>query len=231
MQKILETTEIIHTHRTIETKDIDGTDFCLFTDTKTIKNNKERKTVTVTGVTLKEYVEKIEGMEYICCNIPAPKMYRETAVVVAISNEDYETLMKGKKHITDVVKYLDEIVFDESKYKLVLWNSGSHKIADLNYKFISIPIRMGYIDGRVTNEYYQLDKLLEKLKVDTNVLDRESLEITLIPWYNRDEDSTESIEFKYLLPTEIYEKIVNKDMFEKYEYIMTNVIQASDCLK
>lgn len=162
-------------------------------------------------------------------------MYEEIAKVAAIDKNDFQNILNGSMFIEDAVKCLNNIddFMNKDKYILVLWNWLSYEIADLNYNFISTPISLDYMNGCIDNENYDLNKLLEKLKKDKNVLDREDIKITNIPYYNCYCGRTETIKFKYLLPDDIYNKIeeMNLDYFLKYKYIVDEIIGAKECRK
>lgn len=235
MNKVFEYDSTIITHRTINTEEIEGTDFVFYEDRREVNDDGNIYTRIYIGATSKENIESVTGLNNINDNIKAPKMYEGKANIVAIDKDDYQKVMNGDIHITDTIRYLKDIDYSDDKYILVLWNWGSYKVADLNYKFISIPINFGYIGACVDNERYNLNKLLEKLKNDECVLHREELEITKIPYYNCDYEvgKTKSIEFDYLLSDDIYNEIMNMNMdtYEMKQYILDNIIGAKECEK
>lgn len=238
MTKVFETEVTIKTKRKIETEEIANTDFVYYRDYKSVisTENPGREIRVNIGITSKANLLTVKGLEPIQDVVSAPKMFESKAQVVAIRNENYAALINGKKHLSYVVEQLDESnVYgrDTKNYKLVLYNWECYRIADLQHNLISIPITMSYIDGQISNREYDLEKLLEKLKKDPNVLDRENLHISNIPYYNCEEDKTQTINFQYLLPTEIYEKVMTtcKNKFQQFQYILSNVIGANECLK
>lgn len=232
MKKIFEDNVIIKTHRTIEIEEIEGTDFAFYTDTRNIDKNGEKSIVMCRNITSIENIKAVKGLQDISNQVVASNMYQGKTIVAAMSKDNFKAVLDGDKHITEVIEYLDGKDYPiPDDYMFVLWNVGSHRIADLHYKFISIPISIGYIDGSVDNERYNLDKLLEKLKQDENVCDRENLKISDIPYYNAEEGRDKSIEFKYLLPDDVYEKIENMgmDSFMRTQYILKEIIGADEC--
>lgn len=230
MKKILENDVIIKTHRIIEIEEIEGTDFVFYKDTRDIDKDGEKSVEVYKGITSIENINSVNGLKSISNIVVAPKMYESEAIVAAISKENLQCVLNGEKHIADVVENVNgkDYPFPEN-YILVLWNVGSYKIADLHYNFISIPINFGYIDGSVDNERYDLEKLLEKLKKDKNVCDRDNLKISYIPYYNAEDGRNKSIEFKYLLPNDVYEKVANMNSFMRNQYILEEIIGADDC--
>lgn len=228
MNKVFEYDSTLITHRTINTEEIKGTDFVFYEDIREVNENGKSYIKRHKGVTSKENIESVTGLSHISKQVKAPKMYDGIAIVAAIDKDDYQKVMNADIHITDAIKDLKGIDYSEDKYILVLWNWLSYKIADLNYNFISIPIKFRYIDG-VDNKKYNLYDLLEKLKNDERVCHKEKLKITKIPWYNRIDKRTESIEFNYLLPDNIYNEVIGMDSFKMKRYILDNIIGAKEC--
>lgn len=232
MKKLMEWTVTVKTNRKINVEEIEGTDFAFYEDVREIDTDGEKEVKIIKGVTSKENLNKVQGLDFINDVVYAPKMYDKKAVVATIKKSDFNLVLKGKKHISEAIDWQCLVRLPTSEdCMMVLWNSSSHTIADLNYNFIPIPIRLGYMDGCVHNGYYKLNKLLNKLKTDDCVVDRESLQISSIPYYNREDDKDKSIEFKYLLPTDIYERVIQMDCFERSFYIINEIIKAGDCRK
>lgn len=231
MNKVFEYDSTLITHRTINTEEIKGTDFVLYEDIREVNENGKSYIKRHKGITSKENIESVTGMDDINDIVKTPKMYEGKAIVAVISKDDYQKLMNGELHITEVVQYLKNIDYSEDKYILVLYNWMSYKIADLNYNFISIPISFDFIDSGVDNYKYDLNKLLEKLKNDEHVCHRENLKISDAPYYISDYEDriTKVIEFKYLLPNDIYNEIVNMDSYAIRKYILDNIIGAKEC--
>lgn len=232
MKKILENDVVIKTHRTIEMEEIEGTDFAYYKDVREIDKNGEKFVEVYNGVTSIENIKSVNGLKNISNTIVAPKMYDQEAIVTTISRENFKCVLNGKKHIYDAIEDIGKknYAFNEN-YMIVLWSPLSYKIADLHYNFISIPISFDYTDGCVDNGQYDLEKLLEKLKKDENVVDRENLKISDIPYYNAEDGRDKYIKFKYLLSNDIYEKVENMDRFIQRRYILKEVIGADDYRK
>lgn len=229
MKNIIETN--IKVNRTIEMEEIDKTDFIFYVDTKNIDTNGKIETQIIKGITSKENLKLVKGLDKINNIIYAPKMYKNAAIVMAIKKDNFKLVLSGKKYINEIIEEPNKIEYPiPENYMLVLWNWLSYTIMDLNYNFISIPISFGY-SANVDNECYDLDKLLKKLKCDKNVIDKENLSITDIPYYNVDGDKDRSIEFNYLLPNDIYENIIGMSYFKSREYILKRIIGADECKK
>lgn len=185
------------------------------------------------GITSYENVQKAKyTLDSIGQKIPVKRMYCGSGFVARIENEDLKKVRAGKMHILDAVvdatgDEKDNITLDG--YTPIIWNPGSYKAMTLDYKFISIPIKLNDSMGCVTNEYYDLEKLLEVLKKDERVLDRENLEIKEIPYYNRTQESWLYIEFQYLLSDEDYDAMAEQSGFEMQQEVLNRV--AKDCRK
>lgn len=229
MKTIFEDTIIQKTKRIIWMEEIEGTDFAVYREEREHSINGEvpKKTIQ-TGITSKKNLEEVQGLDRIDEMVYAPGMYEEQAVVACIRKEDFERVKAGEMHITDAVYRPYEIKEDIKNCKLVLWSVGSHKIADLHYNPISLPVRMGYMNG-ISNQNYDLDGLLKNLKQDVCVLNRESLCISPIPHYNADDENTHSIEFQYLLSDKDYAKIADKGSLDMAQYIQSHVQKIKEC--
>lgn len=234
MNKVFEYDCEVITHRTINTEEIEGTDFVFYEDIREIVQNGNFCTEVYKGVTSKENINSVIGLGDIENIVKTPRMYEKKAIVAAINKDNYQKVMNGDMYIEDAIEHLKNIDYSKNKYVLVLWSWLSNKIADLNYNFISVPIHFGYINGFVDNSKYDLNQLLEKLKNDERVCHRENLKITDIPYYNRDyeEGITKQIEFSYLLTDKEYDDITNiNPTFKVSQYILDNIIGAKECEK
>jgi len=232
MKNLMEYTATIQTERKLNIHEIEGTDFAFYEDVREIDTDGKKEIKTYTGVTSIKNLQETKELERVNRYVHAPKMYEEKAYVVPIKKMDFDLVLKGNRHITTVIGESTAIGYPLPEDTiLALWNCGSYTIADLNYNFISIPIRFDYIDGGTDNSKFNLRKLMKKLKADENVVNKEQLCIKNIPYYNSDVGRDKFIEFQYLLPQDIYEKVIQMNCFERNNYILKNVICANDCLK
>ena len=232
MKKLIETETVIKTKRRIDIEKIEGTDFACYVDTREINTDGIVELKVDKGITSLENLKSVKGLEKIEDKVSAPKMYEGYACVAAINKQNFKDVLIGKKHISEVIEDVSNLSFPISNdWLLVLWNWGSYKIADLNYDFISIPIHLNYMNGGVDNEKYDLEKLLEKLKKDKHVINRENLKITNIPYYNAEEERDQTIDFLYLLDKEDYQKVAEISSLSLVDYILDEIIKADDCRK
>ena len=226
MKEIFTFDSTIITHRTVNTKGIEGTDFVFYEDFREINEDGISRTEVYKGVTSLENIKKVTGTKAV--GVKAPKMYDGCAVVAAIDKNDYMRLRVGDLYIEDVIKQIKDIDYSEDTHILVLYDFASRRIADLNYRFISIPIHFGYIGAQVDNSQYDLVRLLEKLKNDKHVCHRDQIKISNIPYYNRDEERQQSIEFNYLLSDSVYNMLASKGKINNKVYILDNIIGAKE---
>ena len=229
MKKLIETETVVKTKRRIDIEKIEGTDFAYYVDTRDINTDGTLETKEYKGVTSLENLKTVKKMEKINDIVVAPKMYEKDAIIVAIDKKDFQQVLNGKKHITDIIEntQINDLSFPISNnYMLILWNWKSYEIADLFYNFIPLPIKLNYMNGAIDNERYDLEKLLKKLKKDKHVIDRENLRIKNIPSYNADEGRDKTIEFLYLLDKEDYQKIAEMDDFDIPYYVLKEFIGA-----
>lgn len=230
MKKLIETETVVKTKRRIDIEKIEGTDFVCYVDTREVNTDGTLETKEYKGITSLENLKSVKGLEKIEDKVFAPKMYEGYACVAAIHKQNFTDVLIGKKHISEVIEDVSILSFPISNdWLLVLWNWGSYKIADLNYDFIPIPIHLNYLNGAVDNEKYDLEKLLKKLKKDKHVINRENLKITIIPYYNAEEDRDQTIDFLYLLDKEDYQKVAEMSSFYLDYYVLDKIIKANDC--
>lgn len=230
MKKLVESKSVVEINRRIEIEEINGTDFAYYVDTKEIETNGVFEKKIQKGVTSMENLKVVKEMEKINDIVVAPKMYEKDAIIVAIAKKDFQQVLNGEKHITDIIEntQINDLSFPISNdYMLVLWNWKSYKIADLFYNFIPLPIHLNYMNGTVDNERYDLEKLLKKLKEDEHVINRENLKITNIPYYNAEEDRNQTIDFLYLLDKEDYQKTATMDNLFSTYYILDKIDQEA----
>jgi len=229
MKKLVESKSVVEINRRIEIEEINGTDFAYYIDTKEIETNGVLEKKIKKGVTSMENLKAVNGMDSINDVVFAPKMSDEKAIIVPILKNDFQKVLNGEKHITEIIENtkMNDISFSMvDDYMFVLWNWQSYKIADLFYKFISLPIKFGYMFGSVENETYNLEALLEKLKKDENVLNRETLKIKNIPSWNAYKGRDKTIEFLYLLPKDSYQKVAEMNSFDIPYYVLKEFIGA-----
>lgn len=235
MNKVKEIEVVKIFNRTIETEKIENTPYSYYKDTIVTTCNGKSTTVIRKGATTDENINAATGLEPIKTTVPVPKMYRECANIEVIKKSDLEKIQSGEVHVTDIMyrtkNNYDPIKEDEM---LVLWNSGSHKLCDLNQNYIPLPIHIGYMDGGLSNDKYKLRKIIGLVKENEHVLDRKNVRITNIPYYNCYEGRDKSIEFKYLADFDEYQMLMelhSKNYYSMHRYIIDKLIGAEQFKK
>lgn len=234
MNKVKQINVVKTYSRTIEMEKIENTPYSYYVDTKietvTDKTAGTEKTYNhvIHGAALDEEILKAKGLISINDIVPASKIYEGKAKIKVITKSDLEKVQHGEVHITDIIysrNYEVKPIKDDEM--LVLWNSGDEKIAYLSGDYIPIPIRIGYMEGNLDNGAYDLDKVLELLKNDKHVLNRENLEITHIPYYNCFGEQNKSIECKYLPDHDDYQTVMAlKNCLNRPYYVLNELIGA-----
>lgn len=179
------------------------------------------------GVTTEKNINDVKELIPINPYIQTP--YTDKGVIYMITKDMLNSVIIGKIHISEIE--LNDIVYPlPDNYILAIFDMQSNLIMDLDFNLIPLPIMLNDANG-INNKNYNLDKLLNKLKLNNNVLYKDSLKIKDAPYYNRFDDCTKYIEFLYLPTIEEYKKIINLFYLEKTNYIMNNCIMAYDCRK
>lgn len=109
--------------------------------------------------------------------------------------------------------------FDDIEYQLVHNSHQRNMVFDINDNPFPIAITFDYINGNITNEDYDLSKVLHTLVKNDQVKGvDERLKITNIPYYNSSDTRYDSIEFVFM-PTEEQMRLIwktSKQMNPKY---------------
>lgn len=231
MNNFIQNEVIIKTKRNLSIEQINDTNFYAFVDNFESISNGVITKKTCFGITSLDNLNKVKNLEPVNTRIKNNKLYLGSGFIVAINKENFKKVLSGNLYITEVIEEITQEIYKSNEYEFIIWNSASYKALDLYENFISLPIYFSYIDGGIDNSNFELDKLLEVLKHDKNVCDKENLKISYIPSYNCDKGRDKTIEFKYLLPTDVYEKVesLKLDTFDKQNYIIKNIISTKNC--
>lgn len=235
MKKVYETEIVTKINRVIEMKRIEKTNFAFYTDTRIINKNGKEERITYKGISSVENINKAKDLDDVNTKIPVSNMYEKKAKVVILSKKALSDVYAGKKHISEIVEYYTENrPYNKDEDILALWNLCAYELADLDYNFIPLPIQFGYLEGGVSEDKYNLNSLLEKLKLDPYVINKESLQITDIPYYNSYEGHTKSIEFLYLPSKELWNEMKKDNKLRNTQamrkYILNEIINVKDCI-
>lgn len=155
-------------------------------------------------------------------------MYQEYAKVCLIDREKYKALMRAEYHITEVVEDFDNEKYDADKYMAVLFNWGSHTVADLDGNFIPIPVHVDYIEANMSDEYYDLKKVLSKIAGDSCIVSPKKLEIKDIPSYNSTPWASKYLDFYFIPNVNVYEAAQTQGL-GSVAYMIKHTFDIEDC--
>lgn len=199
--------------RVIEEEQYKDSLFSTFTDTTyTTVNGGEQIISVKKGIALTENIYAVKNTLdeiNLCVHLKDNYYQQYPTHIVLISDSDFESVLNGNMHISQAVKYQSQIEeFALDGYKPMLFCTASYMLAGLDFEYISLPITFDDTTSIVTNETYDLEKVLEVLKQDEHVLNRENLKIGDIPYYNVYDEVDKFIGFKYLFTNEEYRSIM-----------------------
>lgn len=106
MNKVFEYDCEVITHRTINTEEIEGTDFVFYEDIREIFDGGNFLEEVYKGATSKENINSVIAMMNIENIVKAPRMYEKKAIVAAINKDNYQKVMNGDMYIEDAIEYL-----------------------------------------------------------------------------------------------------------------------------
>lgn len=188
---------------------------------------------SVYGVTTIDKLMGVRGYAEVPYLINVDK--KEPYTVTAIPISDLEKLKKGVIHFGnyDFPWGIEENLGDDMVYVLV--RTYDFTIRDMNEKLIPLPIGLNYIDGKLNNKHYDLDKVLEIIKANPSRFvtsdggDASLIKIQNIPYYNVDKDRTKFIKCKYLPTDEEYSEYFYSKHYLRYDKIVEKWF--SECKK
>lgn len=204
MSKIIE--QIKKTTVEYTTKVIEGTNLVKWYGNKTEITDGVVETKKYCGVCESDVFEGHNSVEPISNKISIQGFYQNQGVFAVIQKSEFEKVMNCEKHISEIIEQLTVDNIDDPNYEVVIWGWGAHQLMGLNKEFIPIPIHFDYLTGSLSNEYYDLEDAVDKIKNSPYTLKKSEVEIKRIPYYNCTETSYAQIEFYTLLPLELYKK-------------------------
>ena len=97
----------------------------------------------------------------------------------------------------------------------------------LNKEFIPLPIHFDYLNGSLSNEYYDLQDAVVKIKNSPYTLKKSEVEIKKIPYYNCTKESNLQIEFYTMLSLELYKKYqglkINMSSYTAERFVLEDI--------
>jgi len=224
MQQILTSTKI--QKRTLSYEPIDDI-YCQYKDiVETTIDGILTDSITQCNIATIEEVLRVRNLESVISKIKVDWMYEGYGYIIGIPKDIYDKLLKGEIHISKILQECINNIYDPKKYVYCIYNHGAWHIADLQQKPIRYPIYFDYINGDITDAYYDLNKVLEFMKNDHRFLPikfnhDDELKIMSIPYYNASDDyGYNTIQFCYLPDTEEEMKeIITTTSFDKSKII------------
>lgn len=204
MSKIIE--QIKKTTVEYTTKAIEGTNLVKWYGDKTEITDGVSKTDRFCGICDAETFDAYNSVEPISNKISIQEFYQKQGMFAVIQKSELERVMNCEKHISEVIEQLTVDNIDDPNYEVVIWGWGAHQLMNLKKEFIPVPIHFDYLTGSLSNEYYDLEDAVDKIKNSAYTLKKSEVEIKRIPYYNCTETSYAQIEFYTLLPLELYKK-------------------------
>lgn len=187
-------------------KAIEGTNLVKWYGDKTEITDGVVESKKYCGVCESETFEGYDSVEPIPNTISIKEFYRHQGMFAVIQKSELEKVMNCEKHISEVIEQLTVDNIDDPNYEVVIWGWGAHQLMNLKKEFIPVPIHFDYLTGSLSNEYYDLEDAVDKIKNSPYTLKKSEVEIKRIPYYNCTETSYSQIEFYTLLPLELYKK-------------------------
>ena len=204
MSKIIE--QIKKTTVEYTTKAIEGTNLVKWYGDKTEITDRVVESKKYCGICEFDVFEGHNSVEPIPNTISIKEFYHQQGVFAVIQKSELEKVMNCEKHISEVIEQLTVDNIDDSNYEVVIWGWGAHQLMNLKKEFIPVPIHFDYLTGSLSNEYYDLEDAVDKIKNSPYTLRKSEAEIKRIPYYNCTETSNLQIEFYTMLPLELYNK-------------------------
>ena len=186
--------------RTLESKEIKGTDYSICQVTTKcasfFPNTKESffiKTKEIKGIDLTKH--------------QLPKSPNK----LCLMSDEFLDYVQKNGFIFDDTQQKKGVSHDFKDYpkfnNLVFMDWGSHMLFQLDEKTpLSVAIHFDYIDARMDNEFYDLDKVYAHLKKRKDTIWHPD-SIDEIPYYNREEGRTHCLNFTWAPPQKVYEKM------------------------
>lgn len=226
MEQILTSKKVVERNLSI-VKNINDKYVLYKDENKITVDDGEPKMSSVYGVTTIDKLRKVKGYDEVpyLINVDDDKK-KEPYTVMSIPSGDLEKLKKGIIHFGNYDFPYDVKVDDDADTVYVLVRTYDFTMRDMDEKLIPLPISLNYIDGKLNNKHYDLDKVLEIIKANPSRFvtsdggDASLIEVQNIPYYNADKDRTKFINCKYLPTDEEYKEYFYSKHYLRYDKIV-----------
>ena len=225
MEQILTSKKVVERNLSI-VKHINDKYVLYKADNKITVDDGEPNVSSVYGVTTIDKLRKVKGCDEVpyLINVDDDKK-KEPYTVMSIPSGDLEKLKKGVIHFAHY-DFPYDVKVDDADTVYVLVRTYDFTMRDMDEKLIPLPIGLNYIDGKLNNKHYDLDKVLEIIKANPSRFvtsdggDASLIEIQNIPYYNADKDRTKFINCKYLPTDEEYKEYFYSKHYLRYDKIV-----------
>lgn len=225
MSKIIE--QITKTTVEYTKKEIEGTNFVKWYATVTEITNGVTNVTKNCGICDISVFEEHKSIEPISNKIIVDDFYRKQGVFAVIQKSELEKVMNCEKPISEVIGQLTVDNIDDPNYEIVIWGWGAHQLMGLIKEFIPLPIHFDYLNGSLSNEYYDLQDAVVKINNSPYTLKKSDVEIKTIPYYNCTKESNLQIEFYTMLPLELYKKYqglkINMSSYTAERFVLEDI--------
>ena len=225
MSKIIE--QIKKTTVEYTTKVIEGTNLVKWYGNKTEITDGVVETKKYCGVCESDIFEGHNSVEPISNKISIQGFYQKQGVFAVIQKSELEKVMNCEKPISEVIGQLTVDNIDDPNYEIVIWGWGAHQLMGLNKEFIPLPIHFDYLNGSLSNEYYDLQDAVVKINNSPYTLKKSDVEIKTIPYYNCTKESNLQIEFYTMLPLDLYKKYqglkINMSSYAAERFVLEDI--------
>ena len=225
MSKIIE--QIKKTTVEYTTKVIEGTNLVKWYGNKIEITDGVVETKKYCGVCESDVFEGHNSVEPISNKISIQGFYQKQGVFAVIQKSELEKVMNCEKPISEVIGQLTVDNIDDPNYEIVIWGWGAHQLMGLNKEFIPLPIHFDYLNGSLSNEYYDLQDAVVKINNSPYTLKKSDVEIKTIPYYNCTKESNLQIEFYTMLPLDLYKKYqglkINMSSYAAERFVLEDI--------
>lgn len=228
MEKLIKKSESNDVWRQIKYQQIKNTPYAIYTDMISVCFCGKKYKKTDYGIQEIEVIkEKINGLS----SIGDYKLHGKTDdksdyfLLYAIHKDKMESFITGKKESYDVIEKVEKIK-NIDDYEFIFYNFYNGSKLSLDKSPFPIAVRMNYMNGHLDNGHYDLRSFIKELKNNPAVLNRDSLEIEPIPYYNADEDTNETLEIIFLPTADEYKKYMGLDYWNRYTFYIDECLNG-----
>ena len=228
MEKLIKKSESNDVWRQIKYQQITNTPYAIYTDTIFVCFCGKKYKKTDYGIQEMEVIkEKINELS----PIGDFKLHGKTDdksdyfSLYAIHKDKMESFVTGKEESYDVIEKVEKIK-NIDDYEFIFYNFYNGSKLSLDQKPFPVAVYISYINGHLDNGHYDLKSFIKELKDNPAVLNRDSLEIEPIPYYNADEEVNETLKIVFLPTADEYKKYMGLDYWNRYTFYIDECLNG-----